>query len=58
MNIKVYGVINCLNKNLMSYFVWYLQKEERNDIGAFSVDRVSNKEHFYGKIIQKICTKS
>ena len=26
-NLKVYDVINCLNKNLITYFVWYLEKE-------------------------------
>ena len=31
-NLKVYEVINCLNKNLITYFVWYLEKEKRYDI--------------------------
>ena len=39
-NLKVYDVMNCLNKNLITPFVWYLEKE-----------------HFYGKIILKMCTK-
>ena len=50
--------MNCLNKNLITYFVWYLKKEKRYDIETLSIDRVLNKEHFYGKIMQKMCTKS
>ena len=54
----VYDVINCLNKNLNTHYVWYLEKEIRCDIGTLSIDRVLNTEHFYGKIMQKMCTKS
>ena len=43
----VYDVINCLNKNLITHFVWYLKKEKRHDIETLSNDRVLNKEHFY-----------
>ena len=57
-NLKIYDVINCLKKNLITYFVWYLEREIRCDIEALSIDRELNKEHFYGKIMQKICTKS
>ena len=32
MNPKVYDVINCLNKNSVTNFVWYLEKEKRYDI--------------------------
>ena len=31
-NCKVYDVIICLNKNLITHFVWYLEKEIRCDI--------------------------
>ena len=31
-NLKIYDVINCLNKNLITHFVWYLEKEIRCDI--------------------------
>ena len=58
INLKVYDVINCLNKNLITHFVWYLEKEKRYDIETLSIDRVLNKEHFSWKIMQKICTKS
>ena len=29
INIKVYDVRNCLNKNLITHFVWYLEKEKK-----------------------------
>ena len=57
-NVKVYDVINCLKNNLMAHFVWYLEKEKRCDIETLSNDRVLSKEHFYGKIMLKICSKS
>ena len=49
INLKVYYVMNCLNKNLIMHFVWYLEKEKRYDIETLSIDRVLNKKHFYGK---------
>ena len=52
-NLKVYDIINFLNKNLITHFIWYLKKEIRCDI-----DRELNKDNFYGKIMQKMCTKS
>ena len=58
INLKVYDIINCLNKNLITHFVWYLEKEKRYDLETLSIDRVLNKEHFYGKTVQRICTKS
>ena len=57
-NLKVYDVINCLNEKLITHFAWYLEKEIRCDIETLSIERVLNKEHFYGKIMQKMCTKS
>ena len=30
-NLKVYDVINCLNKNLITHFVWYLEEKKRYD---------------------------
>ena len=57
-NLKIYDVINCLNKNLITHFVWYLEKEIRCDIETLSIDRELNKEHFYGKIMQKMCLKT
>ena len=57
-NLKVYDVIICLNKNLITLFVWYLQKEIRCDIETLSIDSILNMEHFYVKVMQKMCTKS
>ena len=57
-NLKIHVIINCLNKNLIIYFVLYLEKEIRCDIETLSIDRALNKEHFYGKIMQKMRTKS
>ena len=58
INLKVYDIINCLYKNLITHFVWYLEREKRCGIETLSIYRVLNNEHFYGKIMQKICTKS
>ena len=58
INLKVYDVINCLNKNLITHLVWYFEKEKRYDIETLSIGRVLNKEHFYGKIMHKLCTKA
>ena len=57
--LKVCDVINCqvLSKNLVTHFVWYLQKKKSYDIETLAIDTILNKEHFYGKIIQKMCTR-
>ena len=49
VNLKVYDVINCLNKNLITHFVWYPEKGKRYDTETLCIDWVLNKEHFYGK---------
>ena len=46
-NLKVYVIINCLNNNLITHFVWYLEKEITCDIETLSIDRELNKEHIY-----------
>ena len=56
INLEVSDVINCLNKNLITHLVWYLEKEKRYDIETFSIVRLLNKEHFYEKIMQKMFT--
>ena len=58
INLKVYDVINCLNKNLITHFVWYLEKERRYDIETLAIDTVLNTEYFCWKSMQKMCTKS
>ena len=50
--------MNCLNKSSITHFVWYLEKELRCDIETLSVDRELNEEHFYGKIMQEMCSKN
>ena len=45
MNLKAYDVINCL------------EKEKRCNNETLSIDRVLNTEHFYGKVMLKMCTK-
>ena len=37
-NLKVYDVINCPNKNLITHYVWYLEKEIRCDIKTLSIE--------------------
>ena len=58
INFEVCDIINCLIKNLITNFIWYLGKEKRYDIETLSNDRVLNKENLYGKIMQKMFTKS
>ena len=55
---KVYDIINCLNKMLLTHLLWYLDKEKRYDIETLTIDGVLNKQNFYGKIMQKISTKT
>ena len=58
INLKVYDNINCLNKNLITHLVWYMEKEKKYDIETLAIDRALNKEHFYEKIMHKMCTKT
>ena len=54
-------------KNATAYEFHYLSKNKQTikqtkkltfDIETWSIDRVFSKKHFYGKSIQKICTKN
>ena len=56
-NLKVYDITNCLNKNSITHFLLYLEKEKRYDIETFFIDGVSDKKHFCRKIMQKMCSK-
>ena len=38
-NLEVYDIINCLNKNSITNFVWYLEKKIRHDIETLSIDK-------------------
>ena len=57
-NLKVYDIINCLNKNSITNFVWYLEKKIRHDIETLSIDKELISNIFIKKMMQKICTKS
>ena len=46
-NLKIYDVINSVNKNLITHFVLYLQKEVRYDIETLSIDKELNKEYLW-----------
>ena len=50
--------MNCRNKNLITHFASYLEKEIRCNIETLSIDRELNKELFYGNIMQKMYTKT
>ena len=41
-----------------THTVWYLEKEGWPKIETWSIDRALNNEHFYGKSMQKRCTKN
>ena len=58
INLKVYDVINCLNKNFLTHFVRYLRKEKGYGIKTLSMNRVLNKEHFYGKSCRRCTPKA
>ena len=58
INLKAHDVSICVTKNLITHFVWYLEKKKRYDSETLSIDRVLHKEHFHGKIMQKLSTES
>ena len=58
MNLKFYDVIKCLNKNLITDFVWYFEKEKRYGIETLSLDTVLNKKPFMEKLSRKYAPKA
>ena len=44
------------NKNFITHFIWHLENEKYCYIETVSTESGLNKEHFYGKIMHKICT--
>ena len=58
INLEFYDIINCLNKNLITHFVWYLEKEKRYDIETLAIDTLLNKEHFMEKSCRKYAPKA
>ena len=53
IKFKVYGVINFLNKNIIFFDILRRRKSV-----SFKLDRILNKEHFYEKKMEKLCTKN
>ena len=53
-NLKIYDVINCLHKNLITYFVWHLEKEIRCDIETLPIDRELNMKNHAENMYQKL----
>ena len=51
VNLKVNYVINCLNLNSITHFVWYLGKERRYDIGTLSMQK-NHAENVQQKLAQ------
>ena len=47
-----------MSSTVFNTFCLILKKEKSYDIETLLIDRVLNKEHFYGKIIQKMYSKS
>ena len=58
INLKVCDIINCLNKNLVTHFFFdILRRKKGITLKLYPLVRVLNKEHFYWKIMKKICTR-
>ena len=47
ISLKVCEVINCINKNLITNFACYLEKEKSYDIETLPIRTVLNEEHFF-----------
>ena len=45
INLKVYDVINCLNKNLITHFVWNLEKEEKPKASPIPHFNITQNSH-------------
>ena len=48
INLNVYHVSNCPNKNSITHSVWYLEKKKRYDSETLSINKLLNKKNFYG----------
>ena len=51
INLQVYNVMNCPNKNLITHFVSYLEKEKRYDIETLSILWKNNAENVHQKLV-------
>ena len=57
-NLKVYGVINRLNNNLIIHFVWYLEKENRYDMKLCPIIEHEIRNTFIKKSCRKCAPKA
>ena len=56
---KLFSFLRYLSFSIfITHFSWYLNNEIRCNIETLTIDGVLNTEHFYGKIMQEMCTKS
>ena len=57
INLKVHDIISCLNKNPITHFVWYPQKEKRYEIETLSIDKYQIMNIFIEKSCRKCAAK-
>ena len=55
ITFKIYDVMNCLNKNLITYCVWYHEKGKK--VWHWNLVHWYNKEHFMGKSCRECAPK-
>ena len=55
---RAYDIINCLNKNLITHFVWYLEEEQGMTLKLCPYIDFWIRNIFMEKIMQKMCTKT
>ena len=58
INMKVYDIFNCYNKNLITRFIWYSEKKKMYHIEIFSSDRILNKEHLWKSHRENVAPKA
>ena len=58
IDLKVYDVINYVNNNLITHFVWYLEKEKRYEIETLSIDIELIRNIFTKKSCRKCASKA
>ena len=58
INLKSYDVISFLNENLITCFIWYLEKQKRYEIATLSTSIVLVKEHLYANTCRKYAPKA
>ena len=56
--LVIFSTSNVAKNCSVTHFVCSHEKEKRYDIETLSINGVSDKEHFYRKLMQKKCSKS